>query len=311
MTHLDHSHMSTLLKCLATSYKVACEFDSRPGLKFLMQKVADAQVAANLYKQAGAAWTIHTVVLIELCLNLDSSSLSMDVVKKKICDGYGKDKKIVNFKSSSVASNSVEPEELEPISQLQKHLVSFCDDYIDLVLDKDGHLFYTDSIADQPIFFLTTPIEEFPILFKTGSLSHQEKRKLSTSQTSVDSDSDVRSEGSDRKASFSAKDCSNATSSDDGKIYTVATERTIQNLMLEYKKRKQQRSMPSREHSRNKSMKGAALGSSTNSSDPVPDEIDNQRRASIMKVRSVALHSICICCESYLYFLGSWHTILF
>ncbi len=43
----------TLLQCLQDSYQTAAEFDSRPGLKFLMQKVAKAEVASNMYKQVG------------------------------------------------------------------------------------------------------------------------------------------------------------------------------------------------------------------------------------------------------------------
>ncbi len=48
--------------------QVSLEFDSRPGLKFLVQKVAQLSNAANLYKQAGAAWSITAIALFDLCL---------------------------------------------------------------------------------------------------------------------------------------------------------------------------------------------------------------------------------------------------
>ena len=43
----------TLLQCLQDSFRTAAEFDSRPGLKFLVQKVSKADVASNMYKQVG------------------------------------------------------------------------------------------------------------------------------------------------------------------------------------------------------------------------------------------------------------------
>ena len=50
------------------SYHSGIEFDSWPGLKFLLQKVAQLNKAANLYKQAGAAWNLIALTLFELCL---------------------------------------------------------------------------------------------------------------------------------------------------------------------------------------------------------------------------------------------------
>ena len=52
----------------SASYHSGIEFDSRPGLKFLLQKVAQLNKAANLYKQAGAAWNLMALTLFELCL---------------------------------------------------------------------------------------------------------------------------------------------------------------------------------------------------------------------------------------------------
>lgn len=54
----------------------------RPGLKFLVQKVAQTNVAANLYKQAGVSWTIHMVALFELCMS--SSGITLDTVKSNL-----------------------------------------------------------------------------------------------------------------------------------------------------------------------------------------------------------------------------------
>jgi brefeldin A-inhibited guanine nucleotide-exchange protein 3 len=60
---LSPEHIQILLSSLQQSYNMALSFDGRPGLKFLMQKVAQLQRAANLYRQAGAAWTIKVTSL--------------------------------------------------------------------------------------------------------------------------------------------------------------------------------------------------------------------------------------------------------
>ena len=51
LQYLSSRSTLTLLQCLQDSYKTAAEFDSRPGLKFLVQKVSKADVASNMYKQ--------------------------------------------------------------------------------------------------------------------------------------------------------------------------------------------------------------------------------------------------------------------
>ena len=64
-----------LLDCLQSSHDSAMQFDSRPGLKFLVQKVSRFDVAANLYRQAGISRTVYTHVLLELCMRLDDLSV--------------------------------------------------------------------------------------------------------------------------------------------------------------------------------------------------------------------------------------------
>ena len=51
LPHLSCRNSLTLLDCLTSSARVASQFDARPGLKFLVQKVASTTVAANLYRQ--------------------------------------------------------------------------------------------------------------------------------------------------------------------------------------------------------------------------------------------------------------------
>ena len=60
LRYLSSRSTLTLLQCLHDSYQMASDFDQRPGLKFLIQKVARADVAANMYKQVGCVNLWHT-----------------------------------------------------------------------------------------------------------------------------------------------------------------------------------------------------------------------------------------------------------
>jgi len=73
--HMSSRVVFALLDCLRSSHDAAVQFDSRPGLKFLVQKVSRFDVAANLYRQAGIARTVYTHVLVELCTRLDDLSV--------------------------------------------------------------------------------------------------------------------------------------------------------------------------------------------------------------------------------------------
>ncbi|KAI4456597.1 guanyl-nucleotide exchange factor [Holotrichia oblita] len=69
LKHVNAKHVNILLKCLEMSNIRAKEFDLRPGLKFLTQKVGNLNKAANLYTQANTSEVVQIIVLIELCLD--------------------------------------------------------------------------------------------------------------------------------------------------------------------------------------------------------------------------------------------------
>uniref|UniRef100_A0A6P7F2C8 Brefeldin A-inhibited guanine nucleotide-exchange protein 3 isoform X1 n=2 Tax=Diabrotica virgifera virgifera TaxID=50390 RepID=A0A6P7F2C8_DIAVI len=69
LTTVNAKHVDILLKCLEMSNMRAAEFDVRPGLKFLIQKVGNFKKAANLYVQANTSEVVQIIVLIELCLD--------------------------------------------------------------------------------------------------------------------------------------------------------------------------------------------------------------------------------------------------
>ncbi|XP_047992815.1 brefeldin A-inhibited guanine nucleotide-exchange protein 3 isoform X2 [Leguminivora glycinivorella] len=63
---LNNDNVDLLLKSLELSYIRAMQFDSRPGLKFLVQKVSNLDYAANLYKQTTSSWLIKIIALTDI-----------------------------------------------------------------------------------------------------------------------------------------------------------------------------------------------------------------------------------------------------
>lgn len=54
-----------LLRCIKQYLTSSLEFDQRPGLKFLIQKVSNIDFAANLYKQMTSSWMIYFVSMVD------------------------------------------------------------------------------------------------------------------------------------------------------------------------------------------------------------------------------------------------------
>lgn len=139
MNHMNSRDINTLISCLDLSYQASILFDSRPGLKFLVQRVAGLERAANLYRQAGAAWVIKVVVLFELCLvHAKKNHLDPELIKEMIENSNPESEN--DFRLFFI--------------KLQENFNELCETYIDVVLDKDGAHTSLDKVPDQPIFFL-------------------------------------------------------------------------------------------------------------------------------------------------------------
>lgn len=139
MNHMTSRNINTLISCLDLSYQASILFDSRPGLKFLVQRVAGLERAANLYRQAGAAWVIKVVVLFELCLSHgQKNKLDPEQIKELL---------------ENVNAECNDDFRLF-FHKLQENFNELCETYIDVILDKDGAHTSLDKVPDQPIFFL-------------------------------------------------------------------------------------------------------------------------------------------------------------
>ncbi|XP_033635429.1 brefeldin A-inhibited guanine nucleotide-exchange protein 3-like isoform X2 [Asterias rubens] len=91
LAYLSPKNLGLLLECFVQSYQTACDFNSRPGLKFLLQKVAKFEVAVNLYWQAGVSFTFYLHTLLELCHHASGEKLTLDHIKTLVRQRVGED----------------------------------------------------------------------------------------------------------------------------------------------------------------------------------------------------------------------------
>lgn len=67
LSYLSPANLSVLFDCLMESHTVAYEFNARPGLRSLIQKLAKLDVPANLLRQSTTAFTCYLHTLFQIC----------------------------------------------------------------------------------------------------------------------------------------------------------------------------------------------------------------------------------------------------
>lgn len=67
LSYLSPANISVLFDCLMESHTVAYEFNARPGLRFLIQKLSRLDASANLLRQSTTAFTCYLYTLFQIC----------------------------------------------------------------------------------------------------------------------------------------------------------------------------------------------------------------------------------------------------
>lgn len=67
LCHLSPANLSVLFDCLMESHTVAYEFNARPGLRSLIQKLTRLKAPANLLRQSATAFTYYLHTLFHIC----------------------------------------------------------------------------------------------------------------------------------------------------------------------------------------------------------------------------------------------------
>jgi len=142
------------LSALDLSYVAALKFDCRPGLKFLVQKVANLEQPANLYRQAAAAWTIKIVTLFELCLHeIEELRATLELVKTILGTSLSEREYVYDVKYRKF---------IKYLRQLRTTFDELCETYVEVVLDEDGRYTKVDSFAERKIFLLVAQPDDYP-----------------------------------------------------------------------------------------------------------------------------------------------------
>ncbi|XP_012270259.1 brefeldin A-inhibited guanine nucleotide-exchange protein 3 [Orussus abietinus] len=115
--------LDVFLAALNHSYTSAKTFDTRPGLKLLVQTVASLDQGANLYRQASAAWTTKMMTLLKYC---SSNCASLDV--NMLLD-------LIESKNGQLEQDASEELRIAAkyLRDLKKTFEDFCCDYVEVL----------------------------------------------------------------------------------------------------------------------------------------------------------------------------------
>ncbi|XP_043992873.1 brefeldin A-inhibited guanine nucleotide-exchange protein 3 isoform X1 [Gambusia affinis] len=311
LRYISMTNLAIILDLLLDSYRTARDFDTRPGLKYLLMKVSGVCGAANLYRQSAMSFNLYFQAL--LCATLSQAeSMTAQQVKRILYE-----EEEGNSDSSHPGSASSEDEDIfeetaqvspprgrekrhqwqapapslsvQPlggadwawlVKRLYKVCMDLCNSYIQMHRDLESTLEETPLLrggggsGGDHVFFLPlfhsetstptsaggfsakgTPSEEggiraqgvdlsaaspgetptpSPRFSFTGSLPHHfqtgaEKRDSCITGSSVGG---VPSSAAPGRRKEWWENAGN-------KLYTIATDKTINKLMMEYKRRKQ------------------------------------------------------------------------
>lgn len=120
---MDIKQYKTLISLLQHSYRISCDFDSRPGLKFLIQKIIGSEVPSNLYQFSSLVWSVQFITYLYLC-----------------CD-------------QKLTKNQFRDD-------LKQLFIELCDKYIENVESIEANETTIDHICHQSLFFLQASDQE-------------------------------------------------------------------------------------------------------------------------------------------------------
>ncbi|KAI8520628.1 hypothetical protein Bbelb_003820 [Branchiostoma belcheri] len=326
LDYLSPKNLVKIFECLLESYNTACEFDARPGLKFLFQKVGKLEAAANLYKQTENSLTFYMHALIEKCQHA-GSSFTPEKVKEILyskertssaCStastesAPGKGPRRRNFKrAQSFIHQELNIMPIESDNQnwvflrLNRMVAELCSNYIQMLINKSLGEQGADNITDEPHLFLLSAEAQNPkeekkkVLMpippeKKSSNPMGEVHQIQPQGQTLGQVTTEEAQGGRRGSTDSGGSSAEGKSSDNkdegrpkedkkerkGKmesIYTLATNKTIDKLVAQYKKHKQHQSMTT--FVKEEKQGDRATSSLMKGPPPVPTKAQNQQQS--------------------------------
>lgn len=286
-------HINILLQCMELSSFRAKEFDCRPGLKFLTQKVGNLNRAANLYTQANTSDVVQIIVLIELCLDgIQRHGLSQNDIQKVLDEG-GKseccsdvdyvEQFLINLKT--IWENLIKNYVNLSINMDEDILSESYENFEDVTeinaneIDPKNNTPNSPSSTRSPFKFSDFLNEDFcedNINLATPNSKENTPQKLDTKQrTKSESCEESKKELDFKSRSYSVNDYEEIEHDTDVKVEA---------MMEQYRKRKPYHTLPNRS---NPFVENITIPPPQ----PVPAEIQQQRMISIRKVGSIYIKS--------------------
>ncbi|XP_059842692.1 brefeldin A-inhibited guanine nucleotide-exchange protein 3 isoform X1 [Hypanus sabinus] len=111
LRYISMQNLAVIFDLLLDSYRTAREFDTRPGLKYLLMKVSGVGGAANLYRQSAMSFSIYFQALICAILT-NQEHISAEQVKKILCEQQQEEEEEGELSSDSSQQCSSEDEDI-------------------------------------------------------------------------------------------------------------------------------------------------------------------------------------------------------
>ncbi|XP_029305131.1 brefeldin A-inhibited guanine nucleotide-exchange protein 3 isoform X4 [Cottoperca gobio] len=311
LRYISMTNLAIILDLLLDSYRTARDFDTRPGLKYLLMKVSGVCGAANLYRQSAMSFNLYFQAL--LCATLSQAdSMTAQQVKRmlyeeeegssdsshpgsassededifeetaQVSPPRGRDKR--HHWRAPIPSLSVQPLSSADwawlVKRLSKLCMDLCNSYIQMHRDLESMLEEMALLrggaggGGDHVFFLPLFQSETSTPTSAGGLSVREtpseeggSRCQAADSAAPPGDTPTPSPGLSctgslplnfptggerRDSGFTGSSVGGAPGSAGlgrrkewwetagNKLYTIATDKTISKLMMEYKRRKQQ-----------------------------------------------------------------------
>uniref|UniRef100_A0A8D3BU31 SEC7 domain-containing protein n=1 Tax=Scophthalmus maximus TaxID=52904 RepID=A0A8D3BU31_SCOMX len=283
LRYISMTNLAIILDLLLDSYRTARDFDTRPGLKYLLMKVSGVCGAANLYRQSAMSFNLYFQALLSATLSQadgmtaqqvkrilyeeeehssdsshpgSASSEDEDIFEEtaQVSPPRGRDKR--HQWRAPIPSLSVQPlgggDWAWLVKRLYKLCMDLCNSYIQMHRDLESTLEEAALLrggggggggGGDHIFLLPLFQSETSTPTSVGGLSARGTPSEDGGYRCQTRPHRVRDSG---LTALPRRD-SGATEwweSAGNKLYTIATDKTISKLMLEYKRRKQQQPPP-------------------------------------------------------------------
>ncbi|XP_065105323.1 brefeldin A-inhibited guanine nucleotide-exchange protein 3 isoform X2 [Paramisgurnus dabryanus] len=278
LRYISMQNLAIIFDLLLDSYRTAREFDTRPGLKYLLMKVSGVCGAANLYRQSAMSFNIYFQAL--LCAMLtNQENITVEQVKKilgeeeeggsdssqqcssededifeemaQVSPPRAREKRTWHTPIPSLSTQPISSVDWAwLVKRLHKLCMDLCNNYIQMHLDLESTIGEQPTHRVDPLFFLPLFNSETSTP-STGGLSghgtpsedrfrlHLDETPSEEVHTSSGLGASVPQLRGERRETGRRKEWWESAGN---KLYTIATDKTITKLMIEYKKRKQQHS---------------------------------------------------------------------